>query len=115
MADLNDPESMKRKLQESINYLASPDFTIVYNHERVNIKEFGKKTISQESSTSNFMFDPRVPSWLHSKIYLKKFEDESLVVNLGLTDDKEYLDWSIAKSYPSSWVEYPNRYKFSSI
>jgi hypothetical protein len=61
------------------------------------------------------MFDPRAPSWLHSKIFLNKFEDESEVINLGLTNDSEYLDWSIVKSYASSWTEYPNRYKFSSI
>jgi len=81
----------------------------------VNIKVFGKETIVKESVSSNFMFDPTKPSWLHSKIDVKKFEDESKLINLGLTEDTEYLQWGVEKSYPSSWTKYPYRYKFSSI
>ena len=115
MADLKDPLSLANKLKADIEYLQTPDFTVVYNHERVNIKKFGKDTIKKESSSTNYMFDPKVPSWLHSKISVNLFEDESKLMNIGLTDDTTYLEWAIESSYPSSWKQYPERYKFSSI
>lgn len=38
LADLKDPLSLANKLKADIEYLQTPDFTVVYNHERVNIK-----------------------------------------------------------------------------
>lgn len=52
----------------------------------------------------NYMFNAKEPSWLHTKVAMNLFEDESKTLNLGLTEDTEYLEWGITAQYASSWT-----------
>jgi hypothetical protein len=52
-ADLNDPNSMLKKLNESREYLGNPDLVILHNNERFRADIFGEGAIVRESVVFN--------------------------------------------------------------
>lgn len=63
--DRNDPKEMAAKIKATKKWIGAPDFTMVFNNMRLDLKEFGDKSIRSESRVMNKQFDINSPSWIH--------------------------------------------------
>ena len=58
IADLNDKNSVDKKLKDSMDYLGKvPALSVVYNYERFDLNKFGKQSTVRESRIFNKNFD----------------------------------------------------------
>ena len=73
--------------------------------------------IIKESVVINKQFDEKKPSFMMSKINLNQVQDEVGYLKLGFDDETEINYWSYSLDYleKSSYVNWPNRYKFIDI
>ena len=53
IADYNDLNSLKAKLQESRAYIGTPNMNILVNSKRLDLKEYGSKKIVKEAIVFN--------------------------------------------------------------
>ena len=60
-----------------------PHISMIYNTQRININEFGDKSIVGESVTTNRQFDVGKPSWVQAWFRSDLLEDETSFINLG--------------------------------
>jgi hypothetical protein len=61
----DDPVEMAAKIKATKEWIGVPDFTMVFNNMRLDLKEFGDKSIRNESRVMNQQFDINFPSWIH--------------------------------------------------
>jgi hypothetical protein len=63
--DRKDKEEMAAKIKATKEWIGVPDYTMVYNNMRLDLKKFGDDSIRKESRVMNYQFDINVPSWIH--------------------------------------------------
>lgn len=56
---------MAAKLKATIDWIGVPDFTMVYNDDRMDLNAFDNESIVSESRVMNRQFDINYPSWIH--------------------------------------------------
>jgi len=66
---------MDKKIADTKKWIGVPDYTMVYNNMRLDLKKFYDKSIRKESRVMNFQFDINFPSWIHGQIYSDVLED----------------------------------------
>ena len=93
--------------------MAQPHFTIIYNTEQIHIRDFGEKTIVQESAIINRQFDPDKNSWVQTWLREDTVEDETSFLNIGLDPvSRTARSLKMGSTYPSAYANYPEEYKF---
>lgn len=73
--DRKDKTEMAAKLKATKEWIGVPDFTMVYNNMRLDLKKFGTDSIRKESRVMNYQYDINFPSWIHGQIYSDLLED----------------------------------------
>lgn len=56
---------MAAKLKATKEWIGVPDYTMVFNNMRVDLKKFNDKSIRKESRVMNKQFDINFPTWIH--------------------------------------------------
>jgi hypothetical protein len=109
----NDKVEMAAKLKATKKWIGVPDFTMVYNNMRLDLKKFGTNSIRKESRVMNYQFDINFPSWIHGQIYSDILDDTTTVA--GLSSVKyAFKHLKTVGLYSSAWTDFPTKYKFIS-
>lgn len=61
----NDKAEMAAKLKATKEWIGVPDYTMVFNNMRVDLKRFNDDSIRTESRVMNKQFDIQFPTWIH--------------------------------------------------
>lgn len=56
---------------------------VLYNQERLDLKNFGDGTIIKESVIRDMQLNPRSPAWIPLDIQLGEIEDETAILQYG--------------------------------
>ena len=56
---------MAAKLKATKEWIGVPDYTMVFNNMRVDLKRFNDDSIRTESRVMNKQFDIQFPTWIH--------------------------------------------------
>jgi hypothetical protein len=84
LVDLTSSSAVAQKRLDTMAYLTDrPHISMIYNTQRININEFGDKSIVGESVTTNRQFDVGKPSWVQAWFRSDLLEDETSFINLG--------------------------------
>lgn len=86
-----------------------------YNRQRFNPTAFEKGRITNESVIANRQFDHRIPNFFHNLVTMQEVEDEIHYFQFGQFDHFELFDMKLDISHPSSWIDFPQRYKFTGV
>ena len=104
---------MAAKLKATKKWIGVPDFTMVYNNMRLDLKKFGTNSIRKESRVMNYQFDINFPSWIHGQIYSDILDDTTTVA--GLSSVKyAFKHLKTVGLYSSAWTNFPTKYKSGS-
>ena len=82
----------------------------------MHVTKFGPDVISRTSNVQNIMFNERSPSWIQGLVAVDRFEDESQLINIGWPQEYDITTLIFNGGLQqSSWVNYPYKYKFTSL
>ena len=91
---------------------------MVYTNQEVfHPEEYGEKRIDYYSTLLALKFDQNKPSWNYAKFETVEVIDNSQIASFGLQEE-EYSFHQMTHErilQPSSFVDYPSRYKFHSF
>ena len=99
---------VNRTLQETKEYIGTPDILIYFNTERFDIRDFDKSTkLIKESKVVNQQFSLAEPKFMSSNIHLNEVEDEIDYFQVGQTDEDSFFEMTIELPESSSWNLWP--------
>lgn len=101
--------------QETIDYLGAVDLVMMYNQERFDQRYYEDNPIFKEAVFKNVQFDHKNPNFIHSEISLTEVQDEISYLQIGQFDEVEFFKLDIGNIEPSSWIQWPTRYKFTGV
>jgi len=108
-----DKAEMKQKLQETRDWIGVPDYTMVFNNMRLDLKKFGDESIRKESRVMNRQFDINFPNWIHGQIFSDRLDDETTIAG-GSTAKMGFKHLETIGMFSSAWTDYPTKFKFIS-
>ena len=91
-------------------------FTYV-SEERFDPQAYDEDIIKREGVLYEAQIDSGTPTWAKYRIQTHHLEDESGYIQLGQVREHTYYKttWEDLSVGPSSWTQYPDRYKFLSL
>ena len=84
-------------------------------------QEFNEHSIKRHSRLYNQQVDEKNPNWINTLIRTNLLEDETQVVKLGYSNEKEFYTYHRKLPEASAWNKFPTeenpltRYKFTSV
>ena len=79
---------------------------ILFNKETFDPTKFGDDDkIIRESALSTMQFNPRSPAYVYHNLKMHELEDETDYLQMGQTDESEYVDMNTMQQLPSSWTD----------
>ena len=88
---------------------------MMYNQERFDQRYYDANPIFKEAVFKNVQFDHKSPNFIHSEISLTEVQDEISYLQIGQFDEVEFFSLDIGNIEPSSWIQWPSRYKFTGV
>ena len=114
--DVTDKEYLAAMLKNSKEYLGErPQIDLLVNQEEFQPQSYGEKSIKKVSKIFTQYFSHTSPSWASMIVGINRIEDESSLFNVGQQKLHEYLSLQMGTNQESSWIHYPEKYKFFSI
>ena len=107
-------------LAKQTEYLGPLNMMLYYSEDKLRGRKYGDESTSRESTLSNTQVSETVPNWVRTSIMRNILSDETQLIQLGYSEEKELYKHQIENPKISSWTAFPTaenperRYKFTS-
>jgi len=81
----------KKNLRKVKQWLGAPEFTILYNIEKINFQYFDERKINKEVVITNYQWSPTVPITLQSRLHKHILNDNIQFLQIGIPHVSNYL------------------------
>lgn len=103
-----DRTKQEQHMQESAVYL-------VMNQNKIEVNKFGADAFVRQSESIKQQFNQKEPSWLDFQIKSTSVQDNTALIDFGVTDDELLSSYQLTGPYSSKWQQYPHHYKFVGV
>ena len=77
-------------LAKQIEYVGKPNLLLYFTEDLLGTREFGNESIKRQSTLKNTQLSEIVPSWINTLIERNISSDETQLLQLGFSDEREF-------------------------